>query len=147
VFNYALGIKLPTAIGLQGQARALSGPGGQGCLRVAPIALRDYAELETILEPADLIYVRNRNGAIVHVVMWLGATGLSPDGGPLIIDCSQTRHRDANGVPIPPGVRLRPFRRGGWYWRNAAHAHRIVGADLPDCHARLAPFPEGGDSG
>jgi cell wall-associated NlpC family hydrolase len=147
VFNYALGIKLPTAIGLQGEAQALRGPGGDGCLRVEPIALHHYDTLDAILAPADLIYVRNRSGAIVHVVMWLGAIGLSPDGGPLIIDCSQTRHRDANGVEIPPGVRLRPFRRGGWYWRNAAHAHRIVGAGLPSCQVRPGPFPEGGDFG
>jgi hypothetical protein len=79
-------------------------------------------------------------------VMWLGAIGQSPDGQPLIIDCSQTRTRDANGVRIPSGVRLRPFRRGGWYWRHVSHAHRIVGAGLPGCHIRVAPFPEGGDT-
>jgi cell wall-associated NlpC family hydrolase len=146
VFNYALGIKLPTGVRLQGEALALNGPGGVGCLRAEPIALGHFAALETTLAPADLIYVRNRAGAVVHVVMWLGATGQSPDGQSLIIDCSQTRHRDANGMPIPPGVRLRPFRRDGWYWRHASHAHRIIGAARPACHGPLAPFAEGGDA-
>jgi cell wall-associated NlpC family hydrolase len=146
VFNYALGIKLPTGIGLQAAAGTLTGPGGAGCLRAERITLRHYEQLETILQPADLIYIRNRSGGIGHVVMWLGAIGKSPDGDPLIIDCSQTWHRDANGVRIPPGVRLRPLRRGGWYWRNASHAHRIVGAGSAGCQTRPAPYPEGGDT-
>jgi cell wall-associated NlpC family hydrolase len=147
VFNYALGIKLPTAVALQGEALTLMGPGGIGCLRAERIALHHYAALDTILAPADLIYIRNRNGAVGHVVMWLGEVGQSPDGEPLIIDCTETRHRDTNGVRIPPGVRLRPFRRGGWYWRNASHAHRVIGAGEPACRATPAPFPEGGDAG
>jgi cell wall-associated NlpC family hydrolase len=147
VFNYALGIKLPTGIGLQGGALTLTGPGGAGCLRPEAIPLRHYAALGAVLAPADLIYIRDRSGRIVHVVMWLGATGRSPDGDPLVIDCSQTRHRDANGVMIPPGVRLRPFRQDGWYWRHVSHARRIIGAGLPACHAPPGGFPEGGDAG
>jgi hypothetical protein len=147
VFNYALGIKLPTAVGPQGETLTLRGPGGVGCWRVEPIALRHYETLATSLAPADLIYIRNRSGGIGHVVMWLGATGQSPDGDPLIIDCSQTRHRDSNGVEIPPGVRLRPFRRDGWYWRNVSHAHRIIGTDLASCQTPPGAFPEGGDMG
>ena len=81
------------------------------------------------------------------MVFWLGSLGRSPDGGPLIVDCSQTRHRDANGVTIPPGVRLRPFRRDSWYWRHAAHAHRIVGEGALSCRIAPGPFPEGGDPG
>ena len=147
VFNYALGIKLPTGIGLQADTRTLAGPGGAGCLRAQRIALHHYAALDTLLAPADLIYIRNRSGGIGHVVMWLGATGQSPDGDPLIIDCSQSRHRDANDAEIPPGVRVRPLRRGGWYWRQVSHAQRIIGVASPDCPTPPAPFPEGGDTG
>ncbi len=147
VFNYALGVKLPGGIALQGATTTLAGPGGTGCLHADRIPLPQYDGLATALAPGDLIYIRNRTGAIGHVVMWLGAAGQSPDGEPLVIDCSQTRHRDANGVTIPPGVRLRPFRQDGWYWRNAAHAHRIIGARLPSCGTPPAPFPEGGDKG
>ena len=146
VFNYALGIKLPTAIGLQGKTLTLMGPGGAGCLRAERIALHDFADLTAVLAPADLIYIRNRNGSIGHVVMWLGEAGQSPDSDPLIIDCSETRHRDADGVWIPPGVRLRPFRRNGWYWRHASHAHRIIGASAPRCTTPPEPLPEGGDT-
>jgi hypothetical protein len=145
VFNYALGIKLPTGIGQQGATLTLAGPGGAGCLRAERISLGQYDALGTVLAPGDLIYIHNRRGAISHVVMWLGAVGQSPDGEPLIIDCSQTRHRDAKEVEIPPGVRLRPFRRDGWYWRNAAHAHRIIGVDRSCGGTPPAPFPEGGD--
>ena len=146
VFNYALGIKLPTAIGLQGKTLTLAGPGGAGCLRAERIALHHYADLKSVLAPADLIYIRNRNGNIGHVVMWLGETGISPDSDPLIIDCTQTRHRDAHGVEIPSGVRLRPFRRNGWYWRHASHAHRIIDVGASSCGTPPEPLPEGGDT-
>jgi len=147
VFNYALGIKLPTDIRLQGQTVTLIGPGGVGCLRAERFPLGHYTDLETTLAPADLIYIRNRKGASSHVVMWLGAIGRSPDHDPLIIDCSEIPRRDANGVPIPFGVRIRPFRRDGWYWRNASHAHRIIGAQGVACRRPPAAFPEGGDRG
>jgi cell wall-associated NlpC family hydrolase len=145
VFNYALGIALPTAIGLQGQTVVLRGAGGAGCLRAQSLPLGRYAGLGATLAPADLIYIRNRAGRIGHVVMWLGAIGQDPKGDPLIIDCSETVHRDADGVLIPNGVRLRPFRERGWYWRNAAHAHRIIGAVSPACAQAPPAFPQGGD--
>jgi cell wall-associated NlpC family hydrolase len=143
VFNYALGIRLPTAIGLQAETLTLAGPGGAGCLRAGRITLGRYAGLRARLAPADLIYIRDRQGGIGHVVMWLGEIGQSADGVPLVIDCTESGLRDASGALIPPGVRLRPFRRGGWYWRRASHAHRIIGAAA--CQAAPGPFPEGGD--
>jgi hypothetical protein len=146
VFNYAVGIKLPTAIGLQGRTLTLTGPGGAGCLQAERIALPDYATLGSTLEPGDVIYIHNRSGAIGHAVMWLGAIGRSPDSDPLVIDCTQTGHRDAKGVEIPLGVRLRPFRRDGWYWRQASHAHRIIRAGAPNCLTPPGPFSEGGDT-
>jgi cell wall-associated NlpC family hydrolase len=145
VFNYALGIVLPTAVGLQGQTVVLRGPGGAGCLRAQHLSLGAYATLGASLAPADLIYIRNRAGRIGHVVMWLGTIGQDPKGDPLIIDCTETVHADADGVSIPIGVRLRPFREKGWYWRNAAHAHRIIGAASPVCERPPPAFPEGGD--
>ncbi len=144
VFNYALGIKLPTAIALQGETVVLRGPGGLGCLRAQHLPLGSFATLGARLAPADLIYIRNRMGRIGHVVMWLGKVGQDPKGDPLIIDCTETAHADANGVLIPIGVRLRPFREKGWYWRNASHGHRIIDAVAPVCEPP-PPFPEGGD--
>ena len=101
--------------------------------------------LSTILAPADLLYMRNRRGQIRHVVLWLGAIGQDPKGEPLVLDATQSVHRDANGVAIPIGIRLRPFRERGWYWRNFSHAHRIIGADAPGCEAPPPSFTEGGD--
>jgi NlpC/P60 family len=147
VFNYGLGIKLPTDIRLQGATVTLMGPGGAGCLRAERIPLGRYADLETTLAPADLIYIRNRKGVSGHVVMWLGALGRSPDNDPLVIDCSEIPRRDASGTPIPFGVRIRPFRRDGWYWRNATHAHRIIRPEGVACLTPPAAFPEGGDRG
>ncbi len=145
VFNYALGIRLPTGIALQAETLTLPGPGGAGCLRAGRITLGHYAGLKTSLAPADLIYIRDhQGGGIGHVVMWLGEVGQSADGVPLVIDCTESRLRDASGALIPAGVRLRPFRRGGWYWRRASHAHRIIGAGAPACAASPGPFPEGG---
>ncbi len=145
VFNYALGIKLPTAIGLQGKTVVLRGPGGAGCLHAQHLALGSFATLGASLAPADLIYIRNRAGRIGHVVMWLGKVGQDPKGDPLVIDSTETVHADADGVLIPIGVRLRPFREKGWYWRNASHAHRIIDAVAPVCERPPPPFPEGGD--
>ncbi len=146
VFNYALGIKLPTAIGVQGETLALRGPGGTGCLRAEAMPPGDYASLGARLAPADLLYIRNRHGLIGHVVMWLGTIGQDPKGAPLIIDCTQTNHLEATGAAIPFGVRLRPFRAAGWYWRNVSHVHRIIGARAPACRMPSPPFAEGGDS-
>ena len=105
----------------------------------------DYAALDATLQPGDVIYIHNHVGVIGHAVMWLGAIGRSPDSDPLIIDCTQTGHRDAKGVDIPLGVRIRPFRRNGWYFRQASHVHRILHAGSPVCRTTPAPFPEGGD--
>ena len=145
VFNYALGIKLPTKIETQGGTVTLSGSGGIGCLEAERIAMPDYAALDATLQPGDVIYIHNHNGVIGHAVMWLGAIGRSPDSDPLIIDCTQTGHRDAKGADIPLGVRIRPFRRNGWYFRQASHVHRILHAGSPVCRTTPAPFPEGGD--
>jgi len=145
VYNYALGLKLPTGIGLQARTTDLPGPGGMGRLRARRIDIAHYDDLTTLLAPADLLYVRNRKGAVSHVVMWLGPLGQSPTATPLILDCSQTPHRDAGGVTIPIGVRLRPFREDGWYWRQFSHAHRLIGADVTTSVGPAETFPEGDD--
>lgn len=147
VFNYALGIKLPTGVADQGWRVALRGAGGAGCLLAAHVPIRSFATLGQDLRPADLLYIRNRRGAIGHVVIWLGPLGRSPDGGHLVIDCSDMARRDAAGQAIPTGVQLRPFRETGWYWRNLVHAHRLIGGPAFACAPPSAPFPEGGDTG
>jgi cell wall-associated NlpC family hydrolase len=143
VFNYALGIKLPTAIGAQGRIRRLDGPGGQGCLVAERLEAPHAGHLVAQLQPSDLLYFHNARGAIRHVAFWLGAVGQGPT--PLLIDCSQGAHRDAKGVLIPTGVRIRPFTLAGWYGRHLSHAHRLLGAPASACLRPPGPVPEGDD--
>lgn len=143
VFNYALGLKLPTGIGLQARSTRLPGPGGQGCLRVERIETAGRDNLGALLQPADLLYFRSPGGAIRHVAFWLGAVG---EGDmPLVLDCTQQPHVDATGAAIPAGVQIRPLTPGGWYARRLAHAHRLIGAAGPGCARAPAALPEGDD--
>jgi cell wall-associated NlpC family hydrolase len=144
-YNYALGLRLPTGMGLQARTIGLPGPGGVGVLQAQRIEVSRYDDLRATLAPADLLYIRNRHDLMSHVVMWLGSIGQSPTNTPLILDCTQTLHRDASGVTIPSGVRLRPFREDGWYWRQFSHAHRLIGADVAVRPGTVGPQPEGDD--
>ncbi|GAB0117580.1 NlpC/P60 family protein [Acidisoma sp. 7E03] len=125
VFNYALGLTLPTAVARQGSETQLPGPGGIGRLRALRIEV-SQPDVAAALQPADLLYFRTPSGAIGHVALWLGAVGQGPV--PLLIDCSQRPHRDESGNMIPGGVRIRPFLPGSWYARRLSHAHRVIAA-------------------
>jgi hypothetical protein len=70
--------------------------------------------------------VKSTKGNVSHVVLWVGSIGQSPDGVPLILDSTGSGARDANGVTIPDGVQLRPFKRTVWYFTQASHVLRII---------------------
>ncbi len=125
-FNYALGIKLDTAIHTQAERREVRGPGGREILAIGIVGRASYDELLTRLHPADLLYIRNEQGRLAHVILWLGQVGVSPARTPLILDSTSSGHRDSNGVRIPGGVQIRPFSRNSWYARDFSHAHRII---------------------
>lgn len=125
-YNYGLGIKLDTGIRQQAERREVRGPGGRGVLRLATIEPMPYEQLIQELQPADLLYIKNNEGRIAHVIMWLGEVGMSPDNVPLIIDSTGSGHKDSSGVPIPIGVHIRPFPKNSWYAKDFAHAHRII---------------------
>jgi hypothetical protein len=146
VFNYALGLKLPTGVGRQGRVRRLAGPGGDGCLTADILRGPLSDSLLAQLLPADLLYFQVK-GKIRHVAFWVGAIGQNSDTArpvPLVIDCSQLAHRDAKGNPIPPGVQLRPFTPDSWYAAHLSHAHRLIGA-AATCATPPGPAPEGDD--
>jgi cell wall-associated NlpC family hydrolase len=143
VFNYALGLKLPTGVGAQGRIRRLAGPGGEGCLTAQRLQAPRAQDLVAELQPADLLYFHNERRAIRHVALWLGPIG--EGDRPLVIDCSQRPHRDSKGQAIPPGVQIRPFTLDGWYGHHLVFAHRLLGTTAPICQHQPAPFPEGDD--
>jgi cell wall-associated NlpC family hydrolase len=127
VYNYGLGIKLHTSIGEQADAEDIEGPGGNGTIHVR--TLRDdngFEDLARKLKTGDLLYIKNDQGKVGHVIMWVGEMGKSPDGSPLVIDCTGPEHKDCNGNSIPIGVQLRPFTPSSWYYKSFSHAHRIL---------------------
>jgi cell wall-associated NlpC family hydrolase len=125
-YNYGLGIKLDTGIRQQAKRREIRGPGGKGILNVQTIGPAPYKTLVSTLLPADLLYIRNNQGRIAHVIIWLGEVGVSPDRVPLILDSTGGNREDSSGNKIPIGVHMRPFSATSWYARDFAHAHRII---------------------
>jgi cell wall-associated NlpC family hydrolase len=125
-YSYALGIDLPTGVDAQAQTRrAATSDGGLGH-RVETIRESDVDALVARLKPADIVYIAGAGGSIVHAVLWLGTCGVGPNATPLVLDCSGPGRLDSAGIPIPAGVRIRPYRRAGWYARSTAYAHRVV---------------------
>jgi cell wall-associated NlpC family hydrolase len=142
-FNFALGVKLDTGIRTQARRREVRGPGGRGILAIQTVERARYETLVTELQPADLLYIRNDKGRIAHVILWLGATGVSPKNVPLVLDATGGNHKDANGARIPIGIHIRPFSANSWYARDFAHAHRII-RGIPGVRTGEAPEAEEG---
>jgi hypothetical protein len=143
-YNYGLGIKLDTGIHQQGDRTTVRGPGGRGILTLERIEKRPYEELVRTLQPADLLYIRNKGGKIAHVIMFLGVVGQSPDGTPLVIDSTGGNHADSNGNKIPIGIHIRPFGPKSWYAQDLAHAHRIIHGISRVREGEAPPPEEGG---
>ncbi|WP_157079159.1 NlpC/P60 family protein [Herbiconiux solani] len=131
VYSYALGITLPTAVGEQSELHRTGPLLGPQHHRVSVVS-GDYDTLTAQLLPGDILYLRSDRGTISHCVLWLGGVGETigagegPNTTPLVIDCASDPRLDAHRVPIPAGVRIRPYRRTGWYARATSHAHRII---------------------
>ena len=62
----------------------MRGPGGRGVLPISRIDRVPYAQLIQELQPADLLYIKNEQGKVAHVIMWLGDVGVAPNRVPLI---------------------------------------------------------------
>jgi hypothetical protein len=130
LYNYGLGIKLITNVHKQADRLDVPAPGGEGTITAQEILGNgDYKALIKNLITGDLLYIKNKQGEISHVIMWVGNIGKSPDGEPLVMDCTGTGtgHKDSNGTAIPLGVQLRPFTEDSWYFKSFSHAHRIIG--------------------
>ncbi len=138
-YNYALGLRLPTATSDQPEMdrNPPKGPGGQGTWKVQRVSLpsTDVGTLVETLQPADLLYIRGNKdpgSPITHVVMWVGLAIVSYAGGaavePLVIDSHDNKPpvKDGLGITIPAGVNLRPFRAQEYYSDCFDHALRLV---------------------
>jgi len=129
VYNYGLGVHLNSDVHKQAEETQIAGPGGEGTMQLTIIEDEEgYDDLITRLKAGDLLFIRHKTDEVVsHVIMWVGEYGKSPDGTPLVIDCTGPDHKDSNGNAIPLGVQLRPFTKDSWYYMRFSHAHRIVG--------------------
>ena len=126
-YNQAFGIKLSGGIKEQAQERDIPGPGGQHRTRAERIDLpKSYADLVKKLKTGDLLFIRNKEGHVAHVVLWVGAIGQAPDKEPLILDSHGDGVKDCKDQSIPNGIHLRPFREKSWYFDSASHALRIL---------------------
>lgn len=143
-YNYGLGVKLDTGIRTQAERQKVRGPGGRGILDIERIEHGEYDVLVRRLEPGDLLYIRNNSGKVAHVIMFLGVTGESPDGTPLVIDSTGGGHVDCEGQKIPIGVHIRPFARNSWYYKSMAHGHRLVDGLSRISEGTVAEAEEGG---
>ena len=126
VYNIALGIKINSDVTKQSELTEMTFADGHK----APIQRIEkpstYAEFVSVLKPGDLIFVRNNQEEISHVIMWVGAALAAPATTPLIIDSTGAGHTDSSGVAIPDGVQLRPFEARSWYYKSAAHVFRLI---------------------
>jgi len=128
LYNYGLGTKPNTGIGKQAAATTVPGADENELMPVEKIYNDSgYDSLVSKLIAGDLLYIKHKNdNKVSHVIMWLGNHGRSPDGTPLVIDCTGPDHTDCNGKPIPIGVQIRPFTKDGWYYNSFSHANRII---------------------
>ena len=131
LYNYGLGIKPSTGIREQAEAKSVPGPGEDVRTPVHKIYNDNgYESLVSKLVAGDLLYIKHKNDdQVSHVIMWVGKYGRSPDGTPLVIDCTGPDHTDCNGKQIPIGVQLRPFAKDSWYFHSFSHANRIIATD------------------
>lgn len=132
VYNLALGILPSTGIKQQSEMTEAAGPGAGRKVAVKRIELpKSYEDFPSELLTGDLLFVKSNRGNVSHVVLWVGKIGEAPDAMPLILDSTGTGAKDSNGVPIPDGVQLRPFKRTAWYFTQASHVLRIIPEDSP----------------
>jgi cell wall-associated NlpC family hydrolase len=125
VYNLALGDHFSTAI--ERQAEQTEYEAGGRTLKLQRIEKPDsYADCKGTFRTADLLFIRNRDGHLAHVILWVGDIGRSPDGMALVLDSTGTGHNDSNGRPIPDGVHLRPFTESGWYYQSLSHVLRVI---------------------
>ncbi len=132
IYNFALGIQIPSGIGKLGGITQASGPGSGHTTPVERIELpKDLASYAKVLRTGDLLIMKSNTGYAKHVVLWVGDMGKSPDKHNLILDSSGNIAGDANGQAVPNGIYLRAIWQGNWYFGQASRALRVIADDSP----------------
>jgi cell wall-associated NlpC family hydrolase len=129
VYNYGLGITFTSDVHRQADLTQVKSADGKGTIVFKQIpGDTEYGALVKMLRAGDLVFVRHKDepNVVSHVVMWLGQYARSPDGTPLIIDCTAQDNQDCNGTAIPTGVQIRAFTPESWYYKRFHHASRIL---------------------
>ena len=127
VYNVGFGVQFLTNVQQQSaqQNIPINGTGMLYPVQSIPLPT-DYHERVKTLRTGDLLYVRNHEGVIGHVAIWVGSIGRTPDHVPLVLDSHDQDVVDATGAVIPHGVRLRPFTLHSWYNKDADHVLRVI---------------------
>jgi len=126
IYNQAFGYRFSSDI--KAQAEQLEIRAGEGDETFQAMEIKrpaNYEDFKKELRTGDLLYIKSR-GEVVHVIIWVGKIGRSPDGVPLVLDSTGGNHKDCNGKLIPNGVQLRPFTEDSWYFKGTSHAKRVI---------------------
>jgi hypothetical protein len=126
VYNLGLGIKPTSAIKKQSEQTQIPGPGKSEVRALRIDKPASYDALVRTLRTGDLLFIRNKQGEVSHVILWVGAIGEAPDKAPLVLDSTGEGAKDSSGTTIPHGIHLRPFSERSWYFRSLSHVHRIL---------------------
>ncbi len=127
-YNLALGLKTTGDVKKQSAVTEFTGPGKNESTRMQRIEKPAmYKELVKTLRTGDLLFIRNKDMEISHVVLWVGPIGKSSDNTPLILDSHGDGVKDSKGESIPDGIQLRPFRETSWYYNSSSHARVLQG--------------------
>lgn len=139
-YNYGLGVQFTTAVAAQGEIYfATLTPENQNPVNLQVQRLFDvhagyeknFTNLVAQLQPGDLLFIRANpafTNVISHVITWLGDLASDSNGLDqyLVTDSHGDVVIDSNGVEIPSGPQIRPFRFGEYYYGSFDHVIRLL---------------------
>jgi cell wall-associated NlpC family hydrolase len=127
VYNQALGLKFTTSVKKQAWLTKV----GNINVKKIEIGPRELGLAAfSALKPGDLLFLKNKEGGIGHVVFWIGQMGNTPDSEAMLVldSAGECILRDSSNQLIPNGIYLRQIKanESNWYFRMASHALRFI---------------------